>query len=296
VFILDRIRQPIPRILSDISHCPAINRYIIPNILSLSEVGDAVGRLPKLNRRGVPESVLTGKSYKYRSVHTLYKAVLLKEIMRRVNISFWARAKRGSDDLGNKWKPLAPSTHAYKPLSPIEKKTYKIGNKLTRGLLTPAQDRIWRTIYARTLQRLEKKGESNAEKKAAERAWAVVKNRGARTKLGLGRITDTNIRTGALVASTKDGAVANNRYYAPKNQRVTLGPRSINIKLVLPYAEDVDKVRPIIPDDISKWILEAHEIAIVEAKQLYDRIQNTTPDRVRRNKNKPTSRGKERRS
>ena len=255
-----------------------------------------MARLPKLNRRGIPESILVGKSYKYRSVHTLYKAVLLKEIMRRVNISFWVRAKRGTDDLGNTWKPLAPSTHAYKPLSPIEKRTYKIGNQLTRGLLTPTQDKLWRIIYARTLKRLEKKGESNPEKKAAERAWAVVKSRGARTKIGLGRITDTNIRTGALVASTKDGAVANNRYYAPKNQRVKLGPRSINLKLVLPYAEAVDKVRPIIPDDISKWILEAHEIAIVEAKQLYDRIQNTTPDRIRRNKNKSTTRSKKRRS
>jgi hypothetical protein len=252
-------------------------------------------RIPKLNRRGIPERILTGKSYKYRSVHTLYKATLTKELMRRVNISFWARAKRGSDDLGNKWKPLAPATHAYKPLSPMEKNTYEIKGKLVRGLLTPAQDKVWRIVYARTLKRLEKKGESNPEKKAAERAWAVVKARGARTKIGLGRITDTNIRTGALVASTKDGSVANNRYYPPKNQRVVISPRSIKISLSLPYAEEVDKVRPIIPDDISQWIVEAHEIAIIEAKNLYDRIQNATPDRPRRSQNKSSNRGQKRR-
>jgi regulator of sigma D len=247
----------------------------------------------KLDRKGIPAKVLNGDSRKYMSVHTTYKAILAQEVMKRVNASFWARAKRGSDDLGNTWIPLAPSTHAYKPLSPIEKNTYEIDGKLTRGLLTPLQDKLWQTIFARIYNRLVKKGksEASAKKEAAERAWGVVKARGARTLIGLNRITDTNIRTGRLVAATKPGTVSNNRYYPPKNQVVDIRPRAgIRIRFLIPYIKEVDKVRPVIPNDISPWILEAHEIAIQEAKRVYERIRETTPDRKRSPKSKPTTR------
>lgn len=251
----------------------------------------------KLDRKGVPAYVLNGESRKYITVHTIYKATLAREVMKRVNASFWARAKRGSDDLGNTWKPLAPSTHAYKPLSPIEKNTYEIDGNLTRGLLTPAQDKLWSTIFARTFQRLEKQGvgKVEAKKRAAERAWGVVKARGARTKIGLGRITDTNIRTGALVAATRPGTVTNNRYYPPKNQVIDIKPRaSVRIRFLIPYIKQVDAVRPVIPNDISPWIREAHEIAILEAKRVYERIREVTPDRKRVSGRKSSTRNKTR--
>lgn len=249
----------------------------------------------KLDRKGIPAKILNGESRKYRAVHTTYKAILAQEVMKRVNISFWKRAKRGSDDLGNTWKPLAPSTHAYKPLSPIEKNTYEIDGRENRGLLTPLQDKLWRTIFARIYNRLVKKGtsEAAAKKQAAERAWGVVKARGARTLIGLNRITDTNIRTGALVAATRPGTVSNNRYYPPKNQVIDIRPRAgIRIRFLLPYIKEVDKVRPVIPDDISPWIIEAHEIAILEAKRVYERIRETTPDRKRSPNSKPSTRSK----
>jgi hypothetical protein len=236
-------------------------------------------RLPKLNRLGIPEKVLLGKVYKYRSVANLYKARLIQELMRQVNRSFWARAKGGTDELGNKWKPLAPSTHAYKPLSPMEKKTYSLDGKRTRGLLTPAQDRKWRRIFAKNLKIFERKGDPDAKKKAAAIAWSVLISEGAQTLIGLGRVTDINIRTGRLVAATKEGSVANNRYYPPKAQKVKLSPRSIHIGFDIEYIKEVDAVRPVIPADISVWILRAHEVAIPEAKALYDSIQNNTPNR-----------------
>lgn len=249
----------------------------------------------RLDRKGIPATVLNGESRKYRAVHTLYKAILAQEVMKRVNASFWKRAKRGSDDLGNVWKPLAPSTHAYKPLSPIEKNTYEIDGTENRGLLTPVQDKLWRIIFARIYNRLVKKGasETAAKKEAASRAWGVVKARGARTLIGLNRITDTNIRTGRLVAATRPGTVSNNRYYPPKNQVVEIKPRAgIRIRFLIPYIKEVSKVRPVIPDDISPWIIEAHEIAIQEAKRVYERIRETTPDRKRSPKRKPTPRDK----
>tara|TARA_R110000868_G_scaffold329039_3_gene589836 strand:- start:103 stop:885 length:783 start_codon:yes stop_codon:yes gene_type:complete len=249
----------------------------------------------RLDRKGIPAKILNGDSRKYRAVHTTYKAILAQEVMKRVNISFWKRAKRGSDNLGNTWIPLAPATHAYKPLSPIERNDYQINGKEVRGLLTPLQDKLWRTIFARTFNRLVKKGTSQAaaKKKAAEKAWGVVKARGARTLIGLNRITDTNIRTGALVAATRSGTVTNNRYYPPKNQVIDIRPRaSIRIRFLIPYIKEVDKVRPVIPNNISPWILEAHEIAILEAKRVYERIKEATPDRKRSPNRKPTDRGK----
>ena len=241
----------------------------------------------RLDRKGIPADVLKGKSRKYRSVYTTYKSVLIKEIMARVNKAFWDKAKGGTDDLGNKWKPLSPATHAYKPMSPIELNTYEIDDTLTRGLLTPDQNKLWQTIFARTYNRLVKKGigTKEAKKQAGERAWAVIKARGARTKIGLGRITDINIRYGRLVASTAPGQVVNNRYYPPKNQQVKFRPRGgTTIKLTLPYADEVDKVRPVIPADISAWIIEANEVAISAARIVYERIQAVTPDRKKRSR------------
>ena len=252
----------------------------------------------KLDRRGIPAKVLNGKVPKYRSVSTIYRARMAQQVMLRINRSFWARAKRGSDDLGNTWLPLSPKTHAYKPLSPIEKNTYDISGKENRGLLTPAQDRLWRGIFARTYKRLIAKGEGDkeAKKKAAEKAWSILKARGARTYIGLGRITDTNIRTGVLVAATKPGTVANNRYYPPKNQVVTINPRSIKVRFNIPYIKKVDAVRPVVPDNIDKWVQEAHEVAIIEAKQTYERIKSDTPDRKRRSSGKSSNRSKRKRN
>lgn len=245
-----------------------------------------------LDRHGIPLAVLNGKVPKYISVYKAYRARLMQQFMLRLNRSFWARAKRGVDDLGNTWKPLAPSTHAYKPLSPIEKGTYAIDGKRNRGLLTPAEDRLWKAIFARTLARLEKNGSSNPKKEAAEKAWAILKARGARTLIGLGRITDTNIRTGALVASTRPGSVANHRYYVIKGQEIR--PGSLTVKLTLPYVNEVDKVRPIIPDNAGKWVREAHDIAIVEAKAVYERIQSASTNSRKQPKSKPSNRRKKR--
>lgn len=236
-----------------------------------------------LNRRGIPAKVLNGKVPKYITVHNTYKAYLLKEIMRLLHESFWARAKGGTDDLGNKWKPLAPSTEQSKPLTPIEKRTFKVGNNLKRGLLTPTQNRIWSRVYARALARLERKGETEPEKKAASIAWNVVKGMGARTIKGLPRDTQINIRTGRLLAATYPGSVANNRYYPPKDQGVEVRPRSVRITFKrIPYAKEVDKVRPIVPDDISKWREEAHEVAILKALPIYERIKNEHGSKRRR--------------
>ena len=241
---------------------------------------------PKLNRRGIPERVLTGKVPKYISVHRAYNAVLAQEMMKKLHTSFEARSKGRADDLGNSWKPLKPTTHAYKPLTRETRREYGIGTRTGRGILTPSQDKIWRGIYAKELKRLQKRGESSPEKKAAEKAWGILKAKGARTLIGLSRKTDINVRTGRLKASTRPGPVANNRYYAVRDQRVIIKPRSIKIKLTVPYISEVDRVRPVIPRNYEKWILDAHEVAIVVARRIYDDIQS----RNTRRKGNPSKR------
>ena len=252
----------------------------------------------KLDKKGIPVPILNGKVRRYITVHNTYRANLIHQLMLRIHRSFWARAKGGSDDLGNTWKDLSPKTHAYKPLSPIEKGTYQIRGRLNRGLLTPAQDKIWGGIFAKTRRRLIKQGASatQTEKEAAEKAWGVVKKLGARTKLGLGRVTDINVRTGRLVAATRPGKVVGGRYYSPKDQRVTVNPRSVNIKFDIPYIADVNKVRPVVPDNINRWIQESHDIAIVQAKRVYDRIKATARnDRVTNQRSGHNQSGRNRR-
>lgn len=226
-------------------------------------------------------------------MHRLYRAKMMQEVMKRLHASFIRRSKGGTDDLGNKWKPLKPATHAYKPFSRADREFQGISGRRERGLLTPSQNRMWKGIYARTLKRLQKRGVGNPEKQAAEKAWAVLKGKGARTLIGLGRITDINVRTGRLKAATRPGSIANNRYYPPRDQVINIGVRGgSRITFRVPYLGKVDAVRPVVPANITKWIEQAHEVAIVEAKALYERIQSNTNSTRRRTKGRPSNRNK----
>jgi hypothetical protein len=242
----------------------------------------------KLDFRGIPARILQGKVPEYITVYRLYRAKLTHEIMRRVNDAFFTKSDAGTDDLGNKWKPLAPTTIKYKPPTPIEKGTYRLRGSLSTGLLNPSQRAEFYRIYSEELTKLSKieffdrlaMGIEDPKKEATKRAWRAIKSQDPPETT-----TNINIRTGALVASTAPGQVYNHRYYAPKFQQVTIAT-GINIKLTLPYASAVDAVRPVIPDNVVAWILEAHEQVIPEVKALYDDIKS----RVERRKNKAKNR------
>lgn len=231
--------------------------------------------LPRMDNRGIPVSVLRGTVPRYRSVGTKYRAILLQTFLGYVNRAYWAKAKRGTDDLGNSWKPLKPKTHAIKKMLNVRQSLYGQGpNRSTKGLLTPSQTKTWRAIYTNRMLRFLKAGDSKmeAEKKAAQIAWNIVKKKGGRTSASLRGLTDTNIRTGRLVASTRPGKVANNRYYTVGEQSVQIRERSIRVNFNVPYFDKVQKERPIIPPNAVQWLVQAHERAIVSAKAEYDRI------------------------
>lgn len=227
----------------------------------------------------IPAAAIHGEIPKYRTVHTIYVAHFFQKIMEKINKSFWDRSKEGNtDELGNAWKPLSPRTHKYKPLVPQEKAIYQLGGHQNIGLLTPNQRRTW----TRYVNAGVKSGLSKA--KAESQAWEKIKAGGGRTRRGPNgeRQTPINIRTGRLVASTRPGRIANNRYYPPADQSITFMGRRFRLSIDVPYAKDVDKVRPIVPNDISIWRAEAHKHAMTYALREFNRINNVSRVRNRR--------------
>lgn len=119
------------------------------------------------------------------------------------------RKSRGGVGLdGIVWPPLSPKTIAQRRVSGAEKKALGIGGRRVRGLLTPQEDKEWRKIYGSRLAKLRMHmPEGQARAKAAAIAWAVMKQRGAKTKLAVlgSRKVDILRDTGELLRSFSPG-------------------------------------------------------------------------------------------
>ena len=242
--------------------------------------------MPKLDTRGISGRVLNGRNPKYIKVFKLYQARMTQEFLRILNASFWTRAEGNidSDIHGEpeaaKWKKLRPATRkVWKPMDmgllssyKLRKDYYegKIQGKESVGVLSPEQRNTWQEAYNRQLA-----GNKSPEAKrlAKKAGWEAVKDIDPDREY----VSLINIRTGRLVACTAPGQVVGARYYATADQRVTVALNKVNISLkAIPYADAVDAVRPIIPNNIDPWIEKAHEAIISEVKALYDDIKNST--------------------
>lgn len=133
-------------------------------------VAAVLGHVP--DSRGVGEALLTRVGVRLLSL---------------IQQAFIVKARGGTDSAGIKWAPLSPATIAQRRVSSAEKKRLGITGKRVRGLLTPAQDRRWRQIYGSRLATLRAMGINHGEAsaRAAQIAWAVLKESGAKTKIGL---------------------------------------------------------------------------------------------------------------
>lgn len=241
----------------------------------------------------IPTAVIKGKVPKFRAVHTTYVSRYFEKMMQKINKSFWARSKEGqSDELGNTWEPLKPQTHKYKPKSPIERGDYKLNDRKDVGLLNPSQRAKYQKAYDEAYKlAIRHSSASTARKKASEKAWSTVHMRPRVNRFSDGtRKTRINIRTGRLVASTRAGRVANNRYYAPPDQELIMGHSGFRVKTTVPYAKDVDKVREIIPANLGPWRAEAHNYAMKFAIQAYRNILNDLPQQFRNRRKSKTNR------
>lgn len=126
------------------------------------------------------------------------------EALSLIKEAFVIRARGGTDDSGLSWEPLKRATVAGRRPPPHKKR-----GERPRGLLTMAQDDLWRKIYGGTLARLKGKGYAVADAHglAAGHAWTVVKVAGGKTRLDTlgGRSVEILRDTGLLLNSLSPG-------------------------------------------------------------------------------------------
>jgi len=185
------------------------------------------------------------------------------------------KANGGTDSLGTKWKPLSRATIAARPVRKGEVGRFGIGGRgskafknRTRGLLTPEQDNLWKGIFASTVKRLMVTlGEREAKSKAAETAWAILKSKGAKTRLGTlgGRDVQILVNTGRLLTSYSPGRVSGGSYTPPSgDQTVIFHDFGIRITFSVPYGDATEATRPVLPPAASSWVSDAFLATMVE--------------------------------
>lgn len=178
-----------------------------------------------------------------KTVHTAVGLAALSDI--KDDFVRKARGEVGED--GNQWPPLSPKTLAYsRRFGPGEKAELKRAAGLgrghnRRGLLSAAQDKRWRQIFAHTFKRLVLSLDiATAKARAAGHAWNVLKREGAQTKLDVfgNRAHEILRDTGVLLNSLSPGELsAGSTDYTPvANQIFALTGSGVIIGTNVPYA------------------------------------------------------------
>ncbi len=133
-------------------------------------------------------------------------------LLSEIEQDFVVKSRGGTGQDGIKWKPLSPKTIAQRRITAAERKKAGLTSaNMFRGLLTAEENKLWKAIYSRRLARLQLvMPYAQARAKAATAAWAILKSRGAKTKLGLfgGRIVDILRDTGELLRSFSPAIMA----------------------------------------------------------------------------------------
>jgi len=180
-----------------------------------------------------------------------------------IHKAFLLKSAGGKDELGNKWKPLAPSTIAAR----VHKATGHAGSG--RGLLTESQDRVWKGIYASHLSKLIARGVAlpQAKSLAARLAWAILKSRGAKTILEAygNRRVPILIDSHKLEKSLRSGILSADRYEPPAGQIFRTSGRSVVAGTDVPYAKHVHKHRKIWPQHVALWTTRAVRAGVEHA-------------------------------
>lgn len=130
-------------------------------------------------------------------------------LLSQIQQDFVIKSRGGVGRDGIKWPPLSPRTIAQRRTTAAERKAAGLtAANRHRGLLTADENKLWKRIFARTLSRLMlDMPVGKAKARAAAIAWAELKKRGAKTKLGLfgNRQVDILRDTGELLRSFSPG-------------------------------------------------------------------------------------------
>lgn len=181
--------------------------------------------------------------------------VMGMSLLSSIQGDFVTKARGGVGEDGNRWPRLSPKTLAYsRRFGPGEKSQLKKAAGLGRanrlapggkdGLLTAAQLKRWRKIYAGLLARFAVRMDiGSAKAKAAAIAWATIKREGAMTKLEVfGNRPHEPLRdTGVLLNSLSVGTFSGGTYMAPRldggeHQIFELNDRGVTVGTNVPYA------------------------------------------------------------
>jgi len=176
-------------------------------------------------------------------------------LLSQIQQAFIAKARGGVGSDGIKWKPMKPASIAARRITGAEKKAAGVAGKRTRGLLTPAQDKRWRMLFATRKAWLMAKGMGAGEASgvAAAVAWKTLKSEGAQTRLSVfGNRTVEMVRdTGKIFRSLSPGV--EDRPYKGKDsdQQVFEVPTGkVIVGTRVPYASRQHAMRPFWPERI----------------------------------------------
>lgn len=210
------------------------------------EIREQIRHLPEVLSGERPD--ITGLGRTFKSYFAYYWFVKVRE-------AFLIKSNGGTDDTGTQWAPNAKSTIAQRPISPGDMRKVRGKNKVpiegrVRGLLTPAQDALWRAIFVSNYKRLQSRvGLGEAKARAAQIAWAILKSRGAQTKIEVfgNRKLPIGQNTGRLLAACSPGRVSDSDYQPPEDQGVTFHHGSLDFEINVPYASAFHRKRRIWP-------------------------------------------------
>lgn len=257
--------------------------------------------LPLGSRRGydfngIPKDAIFGRNPKFISVHRAYKAKFVQEFLRQLNKSYWDRSRLyGEDDLGNKWKALAPRTHQIKNDQADENPASNpqiSGAYTSPRQLSPQQLADYQSQIGSSSMSVRNAAQRNALKYLGTPWYEGSKRGDPGTVKHDGRevpVTPKMIRTGRIVSATMPGPLVNHRHYGSPDLMVDVTGNNISISLEkIPYAEAADSPitvgsgskaktvhRPLIPENTEPWERIAHEAAMKEAIRVYNNIMGT---------------------
>lgn len=232
----------------------------------------------------------------------VFQGAIAYSLFSSIHFAYLAKSAGGTDDLGFKWVDLSPHYKAYR------RKDARAGMRLDgpkgRPTLNPAQDKVWRGIYARMLHKIKgagfisrrersrmspktyrkvlKQRKGDAVQTAAGTAWAFVKDHmGAVTLIDeLGNKQIPIMRdTDRLIESLEPAPLTSDGSYVPTNpdqicgtsSRVGFTTGAPNSTLIVgtrvPYAKDAAARRPIWPANMSIWMgraIQAGSLAVTK--------------------------------
>lgn len=210
-------------------------------------------------------------------------------VLSDIQLDFLRKSRGGVGEDGVKWKPLSKEYLAYgrrfgRGEKAALKKSAGLGRANSRGvggnqgLLTAAQQKRWKQIYAQSLAWMAARYSlDQAKAMAAGHAWNVIKKEGAKTMLEVygSRQVEMLRDTGVLFNSLSPGHLSGNGDYTPggDNQIMEAIANGVRVGTSVPYAAAQNKQRPFLPEQLpSAWqdrLDRATVAAITRALTLY---------------------------